>query len=451
MDAFSIIIDSALFTFSHSRLPLGLYMQNLFMRVILFLVISVSILLSTNPTYAVSKRILFIGNSYVAVNNLPNLLYQVAASKGDTLVYDSNTPGGMTLAGHCTDLNTLTKIQLGNWDYVVVQAQSQEPSFSPAQVAVNTFPFAKKLDSIIHATNPCAETIFYMTWGRKNGDAANCIVYPPVCTFEGMQQRLRDSYVEMCQQNQATCAPAGMVWKKIRDNHPTLELYQADESHPSELGSYAVACCLYTTLFLKSSIGASFSPLSISSANALTIQTLSDAMVLDSVENWQQYGKLPLAKYTYAPNGLNTTFQNTSIRAIQYEWNFGDGSPLGTAFSPVHNFTTPGTYTVTLTAKNGCGTSNSFQQQVIVSNFPTSISNEAQNSIAISYANGYLSVLNPNKKDTLIISNVHGQNIMRIPIPSDTKIQLHPLPKGIYLYQVIGSSNTISGKFSIVE
>ncbi len=37
-------------------------------------------------------KALFIGNSYTASNNLPQLVSQIALSCGDTLIYDSNTP-----------------------------------------------------------------------------------------------------------------------------------------------------------------------------------------------------------------------------------------------------------------------------------------------------------------------------------------------------------------------
>lgn len=43
------------------------------------------------------KRVLFLGNSYTYANNLPLLVKNIAASAGDILYTDSNTPGGYTL------------------------------------------------------------------------------------------------------------------------------------------------------------------------------------------------------------------------------------------------------------------------------------------------------------------------------------------------------------------
>ena len=58
----------------------------------------------------------------------------MAMSTGDLLIFDSNTPGGFRLLIHATNTTTLNKINLNNWDYVVLQAQSQETSWSQSQM-----------------------------------------------------------------------------------------------------------------------------------------------------------------------------------------------------------------------------------------------------------------------------------------------------------------------------
>ena len=79
---------------------------------------------------------------------------------------------------------------------MVLQAQSQEPSFSPGQVTNDTYPYAEILVDSIEQIFSCTEPLFFMTWGRKYGDQQNCQFYPPICTYAGMQQRLRESYVK---------------------------------------------------------------------------------------------------------------------------------------------------------------------------------------------------------------------------------------------------------------
>ena len=57
------------------------------------------------------------------------MISEIALSFGDTVNYDSNTPGGCTLQGHTINSTSLSKISQQSWDFVVIQAQSQEPSF----------------------------------------------------------------------------------------------------------------------------------------------------------------------------------------------------------------------------------------------------------------------------------------------------------------------------------
>lgn len=73
---------------------------------------------------------------------------------------------------------------------------------------------------------------------------------------------------------------------------------------------------------------------------------------------------LPTAAFSTAVNGAAVTFANTSQHATEYIWNFGDGQS-STLQSPTHTYTSNGTYTITLTAKNACGIAAITQQVVI--------------------------------------------------------------------------------------
>ena len=167
-----------------------------------------------------SLDILFIGNSYTYANNMPQMVSDIALSFGDTLYFESSTPGGATFNIHSTNSNTLNKISQKPWDYIILQAQSQEPSFSPTQVANDVFPYAQILIDSIESNSTCTEPIFFMTWGRKYGDQQNCQFYPPICTYLGMQQRLRESYLEMTFDHEATCSPVGISWKESINQDP---------------------------------------------------------------------------------------------------------------------------------------------------------------------------------------------------------------------------------------
>lgn len=296
---------------------------------------------------------LFLGNSYTYGNNLPGLISSLADSGDNYFIHDQNTPGGHQLIQHCSNSTSINKIYAQSWDFVVIQEQSQKPSFPPAQVESDVYPYAHFLDSMIVDNDSCTETVFFMTWGRKNGDQSNCANYPPLCTYEGMQERLRDSYLEMTYDNNAICSPVGSAWWATRIANPTLNLYNADESHPNMNGSYLAACVFYATLFRESPMGNTFYA-GLNSIDAQFLQQMAHNTVFDSLETWR-IGNYDLeVGFSYTSNlGLDFSFQNESANSGNCYWDFGDGN-ISTDENPSHSYTLPGTYEVMLICNNGC-------------------------------------------------------------------------------------------------
>ena len=291
------------------------------------------------------KEVLFIGNSYTYYNNLPDLVNEIALSFGDTLVHESSTPGGSNFNAHSTNAQTLNKINQQQWDYVVLQAQSQELSFSPFQVASDSYPYAEILVDSIFANSSCTEPLFFMTWGRKYGDQSNCQFYPPVCTYLGMQQRLRENYLDMSFLHNASCSPVGMAWKKFIEIDSTLNLYSSDNSHPSIYGSYLAACTFYSSIFKKSAVGSTYWPNAIDSASAYILQQIGSSTVLDSLRVWNIFN----ADFGFQQYNDSISFINLSSNYESVFWDFGDGI-TSTDENPTHKFTLNGSYTVILTA-----------------------------------------------------------------------------------------------------
>jgi len=234
-----------------------------------------------------SLNVLFIGNSYTFYNNLPTIISSIANSMGDFLNTEESLVGGSTLQNHANNNNTTNLIMMGDWDYVVLQEQSQYPSFPLWQVEQDVFPYASQLNDLIHQYNECGNTVFFMTWGRENGDQSNCQNWPPVCTYEGMDDLLRERYMTMANNNNALVSPVGAVWRFIRESGYNIDLYSTDESHPSLLGSYVAGICFYTTLFQKNPLDIPWnSDLGISESNAQLIKETVKQVVYDSLEEW---------------------------------------------------------------------------------------------------------------------------------------------------------------------
>lgn len=230
------------------------------------------------------KKVLFIGNSYTQVNNLPNLVLQVSQSANEAISYGENTPGGCTFAQHCQN-NSMDLIRQGGWDVVVLQEQSQYPSFPQSQVEQEVFPYATMLVDQIYRSNPDGEAMFYMTWGRKNGDERNAVYFPVLGTYEGMDSMLYERYMYMARTNDASVCPVGRVWRYIRNNHPEIELYQTDDSHPSMAGSYAAACSFFTMIFHRSPLDIIYTA-DLDTAVAATIRQATKTVVYDNLSFW---------------------------------------------------------------------------------------------------------------------------------------------------------------------
>lgn len=235
--------------------------------------------------WADGYKVLFIGNSYTDVNNLPQLIASIAEAEGDTLVFSANLPGGSTFFNHLNDTTTNSLIQQGGWDYVVLQGQSQEPSFPDGQFYTETYPYAQQLCEMVGQYNPDAKVVFYMTWGRKNGDQYNCPYFPPLCTYEGMDSLLYLRYMTMAADFNAEVSPVGALWHYLRDHHPEIELYASDGSHPSLAGSYAAACSFYSVLFRKDTRSLSYNP-GIAEDQAESIRIAASKVVYDSLAKW---------------------------------------------------------------------------------------------------------------------------------------------------------------------
>ncbi|MBT3418260.1 MAG: PKD domain-containing protein [Flavobacteriales bacterium] len=334
------------------------------MRKLIFILTLIPLFIFSQQT----KDVLFVGNSYTFYNDLPEMVKQIALSFGDTLNYESSTPGGASFGMHATNTTTISKINQQVWDYVVLQAQSQEPSLSTNYVNTNVYPAVQSLIDIIENNSTCIDPMFFMTWGRKYGDASNCAPWPPVCTYLGMQQQLRLRYLDFSFTHDASCSPVGMAWKESISQDSTLNLYSPDNSHPSVYGTYLSACTFYASIFKNSPLGTTYIPNGIDTVTASFLQDIASNTVLDSLSIWNIFN----ADFTYNQIGDSVSFMNLSSNYESVVWDFGDGQ-VSIDENPLHTYDFPGTYTVTLSVfTNDSCVSETVSSEINLS-FSTSI------------------------------------------------------------------------------
>jgi PKD repeat protein len=402
------------------------------------LLLFIPLALATFSVYGQTiKKVLFLGNSYTAANNLPLLVSNMAESTGDVLIYDSFTPGGYRFMDHASNPTTLAKINSDNWNYVALQAQSQETSLSQTQMETEVFPFGESLSNAIRANNECSQPMFYMTWGRKNGDTPNCVARPWVCTYEEMDNVIKATYIFMAEINEAKLAPAGAVWRYIRENHPSMDLYSGDGSHPSLAGSYAVACAFYTMIYKKD-------PTSITWNSTLTenevniIKMATKTIVFDEISTWD-FTENPVADFSEVINGPEVVFTNTNSNFDTIFWDFGD-SNTSTETNPIHTYVASGFYTVSQTITK-CGKSDTKTKTLDISvlkaeTFNTKgiklYPNPTVGNLNLTFDRSYFEI-------SIAISDLSGKILRTTSANNKAELTLDisTLSKGVYLLNII--------------
>jgi hypothetical protein len=193
-----------------------------------------------SPAKAPGKplELLFIGNSYTFVNDLPEMLAELArAAKVRPVHTRQVTAGGATLEQHWGDGKgaAVRAIDEDRPNVVVLQEQSQLPRAAPEMFQH----FARLFDERIRASG--ARTLLYVTWARRDSP--------------GDQEALTAAYAAVARERKATLVPVGPVWQAVRQQMPGLVLHDADGSHPSPLGTYVAALTFFAVMYERSPEG----------------------------------------------------------------------------------------------------------------------------------------------------------------------------------------------------
>ncbi len=237
----------------------------------------------------IHKKALFLGNSYTYANDLPLMVKKIAVSKGNQFTYASNTPGGAGLGSHSyTSSQSVTLIDSFDYEYLILQDQSvmladRENGF--AKYFHRSFGAGDFLNNRSKRLDTCHKTMFYLTWGRKEGHS---IFQPPGNfgnNYQEMQDNLTQNYGQLAEILDAQIAPAGEAWRKVVTQHPEIELYTADGSHPSVAGTYLVACVFYQSIFQDGLTGI-WKPNNLTDSTAKKLQIAADETLYNAWDRW---------------------------------------------------------------------------------------------------------------------------------------------------------------------
>ena len=222
-------------------------------------------------------RVLFVGNSYTTVNDLPSVFANLARSGGHRVETGTAAGDGWTLADHAASAATAAKLASAKWDIVVLQEQSQIPSVDQLRQA-QMYPAARRLIGSIR--NQGARPLFYLTWARRDGWPENGMP-----NYASMQSAIDDGYLAIAAEQQAAVAPVGYAWSTLLGQEAPAALWQEDGSHPTTAGTYLAACVFYATIFRESPRGLAYHS-SLSAEEAARVQGIAAETVLGDPSKW---------------------------------------------------------------------------------------------------------------------------------------------------------------------
>ena len=219
-------------------------------------------------------RVLFVGNSYTFVNDLPGELSKLAAAAaGPALQTSSVALGGATLKLHYESSGAVAEIKKASWDVVVLQGQSVEPVYDPTGFST----YAQLLAQEVQQAG--AALVFFETWARQAGHDVYNYSWSGG-TPKAMQAGLRKAYGSVAAALGAQVAPVGDAWEATLAAYPQMSLFDGDGSHPAIQGTYLAACVFYAVLTGHSPKGIAYRPPAVSQTEAAALQQVAHDTVL---------------------------------------------------------------------------------------------------------------------------------------------------------------------------
>lgn len=202
---------------------------------------------SGGPVQVDTLSVLFVGNSYIFFNNLPDMVEGISMGlDGPRLIAESHTHPGYSLQRHLDD-GHLPRVfgARPDWDAVVLQENSRFAApFHPVTGELGSndaFTDAVRVfDDLVRAQ--AADPVLLMTWAKQ--------------PWPDQIVEIADAYLEIGEEVGARVALVGRAFAAALNGRPDLQLHVSDGSHPTPAGSYLAACVLYSTLTGRSPEGA---------------------------------------------------------------------------------------------------------------------------------------------------------------------------------------------------
>ncbi|MFZ9612796.1 MAG: DUF4886 domain-containing protein [Crocinitomicaceae bacterium] len=310
---------------------------------LLFLLLSLS-----SFSWSQNMRVLFIGNSFTHYNNMPKIFQDLADSKAIKVDVHMSAKSNHTFQMHSERHDLFEDIHREKWDYVVLQGFSRELAYDEHTIDSTVVPFVRQITDSIYSKNPCATILLYETWGYAYGypeDSLNV-------NFQKMNDNIHQGYLYLSNLFDFPIVPVGKVWETVKENNPSIDLYQEDLKHPSKFGSYLAACSFYAAIF-KQNPNSGFTD-GLNFDKAKYIQNIAFNVVDQNLTRYFLNRNIVSVKTSNEKGRLKVDCHANFPKAKSIVWNFGDGKTAN-SFDTQHYYSKSGTYIITVTIQDACG------------------------------------------------------------------------------------------------
>lgn len=183
-----------------------------------------------------ARRVLFLGNSLTATNDLPAMVEALgAAAELPPIRTAAVTRSGANLQDLWDSTDARARVDRGGWDVVVMQ---QGPSSLPESER-DLREWARRFATAIRAAG--ARPALYMVWPMAERAAS----------FDAVSA----SYAHAAADVDGMLFPVGEAWRAAWRRDAALPLYGPDNFHPSPTGTYLAALVMVSMLSGRSAIG----------------------------------------------------------------------------------------------------------------------------------------------------------------------------------------------------
>ena len=109
-------------------------------------------------------KVLFIGNSYTHMNNMPKMFEKISKDAGMNVIVEKCAQSGASFKVHSEREEVYEAIKSRDWDYVILQGYSRELTFDPEHIDTATVPYLNKITTSIYDNYACTNVLFYISF-----------------------------------------------------------------------------------------------------------------------------------------------------------------------------------------------------------------------------------------------------------------------------------------------